>query len=168
MIGNDSLQGSAEGRVLICPAQTEKVVGKRVHFLFSVLQIVDIMKNLSVQPVPFSASYIEGIAKWRDQIIPIVFLEDCLGLATQDIAQYERLVVVRSADRASVHVGSLLGGFKVASAIRMLSLPINCSPASNGWIPDTSLVRGIYEWDEGFLVVVRTENILSGNLSIGV
>jgi hypothetical protein len=49
----------------------------------------------------------------------------------------------------------------------MITLPIACTPVSVGWIPARNLVRGIYEWEKGFLVVTHTEKILFGGNSSG-
>lgn len=35
-----------------------------------------------VQPVPFSPQYIAGVAEWRDQVLPVISLEACLGMET--------------------------------------------------------------------------------------
>jgi len=47
----------------------------------------------------------------------------------------------------------------------MATLPIECKPVSGGWIRERNLVRGIYEWEKGFLVVTHTEKILLGGNS---
>jgi hypothetical protein len=44
----------------------------------------------------------------------------------------------------------------------MLTLPIECSPVSDGWIPENFFSRGVYEWEDGFLVVAHMKNIIDG------
>jgi purine-binding chemotaxis protein CheW len=163
----NSLAPTADQRVIIFPAQTPKVSGKQVHFLFSVLQVLDVVRELAVTEVPFSPSYIEGIAEWRERVLPVISLEECLGLTPSDTRQAQRFMVVRMRKGDNADDTALQGVIKVVSAIRMVSLPIPCTPSSNGRLPRGELVRGIYEWDEGVLVVANMENILSGAMGVG-
>ena len=153
---------SAYRRVIVFPAQTPRIKGRPVHFLLSVLEVADILQELAVQPVPLSPPYLEGIAEWRDRVLPVISLEHCLGLRVKSFRQSPRLVVVRIAEVESDYPGGLHGLLRVAPNMQMLSLPIQCTPASNGCIPREDMVRGVYEWKEGFLVLVHMENILRG------
>jgi len=76
----DSLQATKKQRVLIFPAQTPKVLDRQVYFLFSLVQMEDVIMDAAVHPVPFSPPYIEGVAEWRDHVVPVLSLEECLGL----------------------------------------------------------------------------------------
>ncbi len=160
---NDPKTGINDRRVLIFPSSVTfgSSVG-RVFFLFSLTQIEDILKETPVVDVPFSPSYVQGVSRWRNQVVPVLSLEGCLGLASNGTPDYsERLVMVRSG--VSFEGRRRRSLLRVLSSIRILTLPIPCAPLSSvGWIPNHYLVRGVYKWEEGYLVVVHLENILSG------
>ncbi len=68
------------------PLSAEGEKEKRIHFLFTVAQVEDIIRyEVLVHPVPFSPPHIEGITEWRDHIVPIISLEGCLGIETQPL-----------------------------------------------------------------------------------
>lgn len=157
-----SLQATTKQRVLIFPAQTPKVLDRQIYFLFSLVQMEDVIMDAAVHPVPFSPPYIEGVAKWRDHVVPVLSLEDCLGLKPIKSQKVSRLMVVRVTKKEITKVENHRSMLRVVPPIRMVTLPIACRPVSVGWIPESNLVRGIYEWEKGFLVVIHTEKILLG------
>lgn len=148
-------------KIIIFPALTQTVFGKKIFFVFSVRQVEDIIREIPVSPVPFSPSYLKGIVRWRDCILPVISIEECLGFEVSGVEAANRLITVRGGDgkkeRAMIKTGP---------GLRMLSLPIPCTPASSSeWIPEKHLVSGLYEWEEGFLLCVRIDDILSGTFS---
>ena len=163
----DKSQATAKQRVIIFPAQTPKVSDKQVYFLFSLVQMEDVIMDAAVQPVPFSPPYIEGVAEWRDHVVPVISLEECLGLKSEKSQKARRLMVVRATKKNNTKVESHRSMLRVVPPIRMASLPIECTPVSFGWVPEKNLVRGIYEWEKGFLVVAHTEKILLGGNGFG-
>ena len=151
------------GRVLIFPAQVPKVEDREVHFLFSLRQMEDILMDAAVRPVPFSPAYVEGIAKWRNRVLPVISLEKCLGMESFDTRRHQRLMVVRAPQNKAAQAGADRIMLRVVPPIRMLTLPIDCSPVSGAWISKPNLTRGVYEWQNRFLVVAHLEHILQGN-----
>lgn len=140
----------------------EKV--RRISFIFSVRQVEHIIKEImTIQTVPFSAPYIEGITEWSGHVAPVISLEGYLGFEIPDsepALQDSRLIMIRIPG-----IGDEEGEERViirtTSVIRMVSLPIiPCTPvpsirASGLGILNSERVRGIYEWDEGYLVAPR-------------
>jgi len=51
---------------------------------------------------------------------------------------------------------------RIVPPIRMLTLPIECSPVSDEWIPKNFFTKGVYEWEDGILVVAHMKNIVNG------
>lgn len=159
---NTNMISTPEKRVIIFTAQTSKISNRQVYFLFSQLQMEDLLMDTPVQPVPLSSHYIEGVAEWHDQVLPIISLEACLGMEFQNSFQIQRLMVVRAQKNyyASKDICRVM--LRVVPPIRMLTLPIKCSPASDRWIPKNKFARAVYEWENGFLVVAHMANILDG------
>jgi chemotaxis signal transduction protein len=148
-------------KVLIFAVQTPNVANRQVYFLFSIKQMEDILLGTLVTPVPFSQPYLKGIAQWQDSVVPVVSLEECLGLESSNHQKDTRLIVVRVPRIRGQH-GYYRIMVKVVPPIRMLALPIDCGPVSDEWIRARHLVRGVYEWEDKFLVVAHMEKILDG------
>lgn len=157
---------SSEHRVLVFPAQTPMLSGRPVHFLFSLRQADDILTDAAVMPVPLSPPYIEGIAEWRGQIMPVISLEACLGLEPLESLAETRLAVVRTPQKHETQVAHYRIMVRMAAPIQMLPLPIECTPVSKGWPADRHLTKGVYEWKNGWLVVAHMENIVQGKLEV--
>jgi chemotaxis signal transduction protein len=153
---------SRGAKVLIFPADTLDISEKQVFFLFSMFQVEDILRDVNVQSVPFSPIFIEGIALWRNHVIPVLSLEKCLGLPSDTSAQSIRYVLIRSVGEEGAQKRSLI---RTLSGVRMMTLPIKCHPVPfYHLVSEPVLVRGVYEWENGLLLVVNMENILKGNL----
>ena len=153
---------TTEKRVLIFLAQTPRVSKRQIYFLFSQQQMEDILMDTSVRPVPFSPAYIEGVAGWRNQVLPVISLEACLGMEFLNSAKTQRLMVVRALKNEAAPMGIYRIMLRIVPPIRMLTLPIECSPVSDEWIPEKFFAKGVYEWEDGFLVVAHMKNIIDG------
>lgn len=160
----NSYIGASEQRVLIFQAQTPKVSDRHVYFLFSLRQMEDILMDAVIQPVPFSPSHLAGVAEWQDLVVPVISLEQCLGLDTIRPRQIRRLLVVRTTKEGAAQTPAQRSMLKAVPPIRMVTLPIECIPVPAEWIPEKRLVRGVYEWQKGYLVVVHMGKILDGEL----
>ena len=149
-------------RVLIFSAQTPRVSNRRIYFLFSQHQMEDILMDTAVQSVPLSPSYIEGVAEWHNQVLPVISLEACLGMTSLNSSKTQRLMVVRAIkdDAAPKCIYRIM--LRIVPPIRMLTLPVECSPVRDGWIPEKFFTKGVYEWEDGFLVVPDMKKILEG------
>ena len=153
---------TTEQRVLIFSAQTPRVSNRKIYFLFSQHQMEDILMDTSVQSVPLSPSHLEGVAEWRNQVLPVISLEACLGMEFLNSPKTDRLMVVRAFKKEAAPMGIYRIMLRIVPPIRMLTLPIECSPVSGDWIPGKFFVKGVYEWEDGFLVVADMKNILDG------
>ena len=118
--------------------------------------------DTAVRSVPFSPPYIEGVAEWREQILPVISLEACLGMEHLDSAKIQRLMVVRAIKNLADPMGIYRVILRVVPPIRMMTLPIECAPVSDEWIPDNFYAKCVYEWEDGFLVVANMNNIFYG------
>jgi len=153
---------TSEQRVLIFSALTPRVSNRQIYFLFSQHQMEDILMDTSVRSVPLSPSYIEGVAEWRNQVLPVISLEACLGMESLNSQKVQRLMVVRALKDEAAPMGIYRIMLRIVPPIRMLTLPIKCTPVSAGWIPENFFTKGVYEWEDGFFVVAHMKNILDG------
>ncbi len=153
---------SSEQRVLIFSAQTPPISNKQIHFLISQKQMEDILMETSVWPVPFAPSFIEGVAEWRKQFLPVISLEACMGLEPLNSTKTQRLMVIRAIKDGAAPMGFYRLMLRVVPPVRMIALPIECTPASHEWIPKNFFAKGVYEWEDRFLVVAHLKNIFVG------
>lgn len=153
---------TSEKRVLVFTAQAPKVSSRQIYFLFSQRQMEDILMDTSVQPVPLSPAFVEGLAEWRSQVLPVISLEACLGLEYKKASKVQRLMVVRASKNNATSTGPNRIMLRVVPPIQMLTLPIDCSAASDEWIPHKEYARGVYEWKDGLMVVAHMGDILCG------
>ena len=170
MPGNIS-PSAGEQKVLIFPAMTPTVRNNQVYFLFSIMQVEDIIQEINICPVPFAPSYTEGLGWWREQAIPVISLEACLGLEKKPTRVNPRLMLIRSATQHEIGPGPgqpdsgkgvMRSIIKAYRGIHLATLPIKCTPVAAPWIPHWEFVRGVYEWDQGFLIIADINTILNG------
>lgn len=152
----------AAGHVLIFPARTPGVQGKQVYYLFSLRQVVDVLRQANPQPVPFGPGFAEGVAQWRGRVLPVLCLEQCLGMKTSDETIPLRTIVVRGVHQGNGHEPrELYAIFKVGAAVRQLVLPLACNPIPvPPWITNASALSGVYAMEKTILLVVNLEKIL--------
>lgn len=153
----------AEGdrRILIFPATVKMQASEQqIHFILSVSQVEDIIREVEIRQIPFSPVFIDGVSRWREDVVPVLSFERCLGLKAEAIASVSRYILVRTGEKTKRR-----GLIKTASKIQMAKLPLECQPVDDfRWIPKKELVRGVYEWDAGYLIVTDVNKILSGQM----
>lgn len=152
------------GKAIVFRAMAPEVGGKQVYFMFSMLQVEGILNEITVQSVPFAPSFVEGIALWQNAVLPVMSLEECLGLGTGDSFQTDKMIVVRTGKNSS-DGNEKRSVLRIGSNIHLLNLPIPSKPISCERIPEKQWVKGIFEWSQGILVVADIKSILKGEES---
>ena len=161
-MSDNKLSESYKHRVLIFNAQTPRVLNKKIHFLISQRQMEDILMDTAVRPVPFAPSYIEGLTEWRQEILPVISLEACLGMEYLNSTKTQRLMVIRAKRDEADPMGIYRLMLRVVPPIRMVSLPIECIPVSDDWIPENFFAKGVFEWEDKLLVIADMNKIFTG------
>jgi chemotaxis signal transduction protein len=154
-----------EHKVLICPAMTSHVDGKQIYFLFSLYQVEDIQRELSVHDVPFSEPFIEGITVWRDMTIPVISLERYIGLPLEESKEGQRFIVVRITQGEKNNTEEMRVAIRTERETKMISIPdSNELATSNGWM-NHEHVKGVFDWERGYIVVPETDKLFQGETS---
>lgn len=161
-MGRDTNKKDSIGkRALIFPAMAKKISDRQVFFLISSFQVDEIIDNVPVSSVPFSGQETEGIADWRDRIMPVIRLEHFLGI--QPEGRGMRMLVVRAQDNRQIQTEGLKGIIRVGTGIRNVSMPIPCAPVKpEDWFSSTDMVKGAFDWENSLLVVPDVRKILNG------
>ncbi len=163
-VGNIEKNSRKTGaQVFIFPARTSGFDGNPVYYLFSVRQVVEVLRHVDVQAVPFGPKYAEGVAEWRGHVLPILSLEKCLGLQESNEQMPRRTIVVRSvAENSNGNFHESYAIVKVGAAVHQLALPLACEPVDvPHWVTETACLSGVYQMQERFLLVVNVEKILN-------
>lgn len=149
-----------EHKVIILPAMTTPVDNKQVFYLFSLQQVEDVQKEMTIYPVPFSPMFVEGITVWREIALPVISLERYLGMECVPSIAGQRFTVIRSTVMTHDGTVEIRSAFRTERGIKMIPVPDSSKPINpNGWI-DHEKVKGVFEWDDGFIVVPETEKII--------
>jgi len=155
---NESTE-AAEHKVILSPAMTSPIEGHRIFFLFSLYQVEDIQGTLKVRRVPFSVPYVEGITLWRGHAIPVISLECYMGLSPTKVNGGSRFLIIRSTIESEETGKELRAAIQIGREIRMIPVPLTGEPVeSDRWI-SSDLVKGIYQWENGLIVVPEMEQI---------
>ncbi len=131
-----------------------------IYFLFILYQIVDIIKTVGIRTIPFSSGKLKGITLWNGDLVPVISLEASMGFGTAQADEAKekkekRKILVRTTDENKMVM------IDVNPAIHIIPTPIT-SPVTGfpDWLPDKELIRGIFRWTEGFIIIPHMENIL--------
>jgi len=162
MHANKDLTSSIR-RVLIFPAWISKISGRKVFFLFSLRQVEDILMDASVLRVPFSPPHVDGVAQWRNCIMPVVSLEAFWEPRPLTSRKNQRLMVIRTSHSNETSLSPHRMMLRMTPPVRMLALPIESAPVSPSWIDDKIQTKGVYEWEHGILVVADIDKINKGS-----
>ena len=88
---------TSDTNFFLLPADTDSE--RQLFFIFSKVQVIEIIKDINRFPVPFCPGFIKGVAPYNQQLIPIVCLEEMLGLENSRPGQvYRQFIVVRSSE----------------------------------------------------------------------
>jgi chemotaxis signal transduction protein len=155
------------GHVFVFPARTPVVESKRIYYLFSVRQVVEVLNCVSVHPVPYAPHYAEGVTQWRGRVLPVMSLEHFLGIAVSGDQKHLRSIVVRSITKDSVDMfHEVYTIFKVGAAIQQIDLPMACEPVSvPDWVTNANVLSGVYQLERNLFLVINMGAILDeGNI----
>ena len=150
--------------VLTFPAQIPEISGQKVFFLFSTRQVITVLEEMTVWSLPFSPKFSEGIGFWNNDFVPVICLERYLGFNIEETQRRRRMLVVHAPSRNPDTVGRVQGMIRVGRQMQNMLLPEECDPqVSLGWIPDTTVIKGVYGWERRLFIVVDLEEILNGS-----
>ncbi len=151
-------------RVLVFPARSPGGLGDgALHFLFSMTQVADIVREPAVYPVPRSPAHVIGMSVWRDRVMPVISPERCLGLPAGPTPEpTDRLVALRAPitedGRSRTEGGMVLAG----SPIQMIAPPAATPVTAAGRPVDGRYLLGLYRWEDGYLAVIHLARLLAG------
>jgi chemotaxis signal transduction protein len=162
-------QAAPPSSLIIAPAQGKIQSGESVSFLYSLLQIEEILSAISLAKVPFSPSYVEGLSDWQDLVLPVISLERLLGLVQDPGSIQGNQAIVVKKTQESVEPDNCKRALdRIASGCRLITGVPKATPVfANDFIAEKSVpaIKGIYRWDKGLLIVPNMDHILTGEMN---
>lgn len=160
------VSGQTDSRVLIFPGRTADIEGKPVFYLFSIRQVAEVLTHVDAQLVPFAPAYVQGIAHWRDRVLPVLSLEQCLGIKQSDNQMPQQTIVVRGVTKDSTdNLHELYAICKVGAGVHHLDFPLECEPvAAADHIPNAFYLHGAYQMQKRLLLVINIEKVLKATI----
>lgn len=151
----------AGAQVYMFPAQIPEMEGKKPFYLFSVQQVVEVLRHTDAHYVPFGPKYAEGVSEWRGRVLPMLSLESCLGVKKSDTPMPLRPIVVRTVTEKSGDLQERYAIFKVGASVIQCASSQACEPvAVPNWVTDASCVSGVYQMQERLLLVMNISKLL--------
>ncbi len=164
MVTMDYKKASATS-FLIVPAGLHDKTNQQVSFLFSYIQIEELLRETEVTELPFSPSYVEGITVWSDRIIPVISLERLIGKSEIIMDRDARGIVIKTRQQSEASDNRHHALIRISRESRLLNEMPDCEPlnVSDFVAPDkTCMVPGVYQWQDTLLMVADMSEILSG------
>ncbi len=159
--------GCDEDQQLLTEEQADAIVEDYEEFLcirvsneiygINIMQIKEIVKPREVTEVPRTPSFVSGVVSLRGVIIPILDMNDRLGLVREPATGRERIVVVKHGDDFS---GLLVN--EVIQVVRIAKDRFESAPAVLEGI-NRDFVNGIGRADDRMIILLNLETIADIN-----
>ena len=123
----EAVKKKVAGKVFTFPAFTPAHEGKKVFYLFSVRQVVEVLRDVKILPVPFSSIGAEGVTEWRGRVVPVLSLEKFLGIKRSGDQKAMRTIAIRSVSKRNTdRHKELYAIITVGAKVEQLDLPLEC------------------------------------------
>lgn len=143
---------------------------EKVFLLFSKSQIVEVLREVTINPVPFCADYIEGGTSYFYRLLPVVTPEKVLGLDGDHVKGGKgHFIVVRSSavDPQSGEnlqvVFSASGKLEQPTADTEQRISGMRSIAQPEFLDDSAMTRAVFKKDEAYYIVVDLNRLVLGD-----
>ena len=128
----------------------------------NIMQIKEIITPKQVTEVPRAPSFVCGVISLRGVIIPVLDMNNRLGLNRTVPTGRERVVVVKSESNGERFTGLLVD--RVTHVARILSNGIEGAPLTLDGI-DRDFIRGIGRADNQLLILLNVETVVDFHLT---
>ncbi len=141
------------GQVMLLSVTDEPIDERQCSFGLSLSQILEVVSSLTLIPVPTAPGFVQGLACWRDQPVPVLDLAARLGLTSR--IHEQRLVIARASTDGD------FVAFPVEAAIRSQRLPMESVPCVVPLGVREDLVRGAFELESETLMIPDLRRVLA-------
>jgi chemotaxis signal transduction protein len=143
---------------LIIFSTSQAPSGERpILFGLSISQAPEVLAPLPLTPVPTAPPFVLGLINWRSRPVPVIDLNARLGLAARPMSsgEHHRFLMVRGYQPQSFVC------LPIQPNVRMVQLPLAHRPSHRPLPLNKELVQGIFELEQGTLVIPNMKTLLS-------
>lgn len=136
------------------------------------LTVREILRPLDITPVPRSAPHIRGLLNLRGQVVTIIDLAVCLGLAPTELSDCSHIVILKThQELGAAHRQNLNGYRGPADLVGLLVDAIEDvaeadesaiePPPANLNEAEEQLLAGVHRTDAGLLVLLNLHDLFT-------
>ncbi len=129
----------------------------QVVFGLSITQVPEVLRSVSVTPIPTAPPYVLGLIEWRNRTVPVIDLAARLGLtseANSSLDEQTHIMIARGSGQDA------LVAFPISTGVQVLPLPVDHQPLHQPLPIKQSLAYGMVTWQDRTLVIPNVTNIL--------
>lgn len=141
------------GQVMLLSVTDEPIEKRPCSFGLSLSQILEVVSSLTVIPVPLAPGFVQGLACWRDQPVPVLDLAARFGFKSH--IHQQRLVIARARTDGD------FVAFPVEAAIRSQRLPMTSIPCPVPLGVREDLMCGAFELESETLMIPDLRRVLT-------
>ncbi|MEJ2154669.1 MAG: chemotaxis protein CheW [Desulfobacteraceae bacterium] len=126
-------------------------------FGVDILMVQEIIKDITITPIPDSPDFIEGVVNLRGNIIPIIDLRKRLKLSEKKSVEQEAVWII------ILNIGDRVTGFVVDFVTRVVKVPANSiKPAPDMVVSGlkSDYIRGVCKQENKLMAILDFNKIL--------
>lgn len=140
-----------------------------MYFLFTHVQVAEIIGHHPIQKIPFSARHLLGIIPYQDQLLPVVNVSDlCAPTLQPSRSRYKQLMIIRTGAFDPVTGVPLKLAIMANAAIRTLKLPVQALTNNfihrdpPQWLQASTVLRGFFQWQDAYVALLNLDQLVVG------
>lgn len=140
-----------------------------LYFLFTHVQVAEIIGYQPIQKIPFSDRHILGIVPYQNQLLPVINLSDlCAPTTAPAQNRYKQLMVIRTGAIDPVTGEPLKLAIMANTAIRTLKLSTQALTNSflqqdpPQWLHASKELRGFFQWQDTYVALLYLDHLAAG------
>ncbi len=132
------------------------------EFACNIADVREVLKMISITPLPRSINFVEGVINLRGEVIPVIDLRMRFNLPSVERTDESRIIIVEVEERM---VGLTVDS--VSEVIRLSNQQIQEAPNQVAG-EQTNLIMGVGKIDERMLIILNLERILASEEQIAL
>ena len=143
-------------------------ITESVFCLFSQNQIVEILGQQPIQRIPCSPLYLQGVVRYRDELLPVIDIGQVCNWAAARRGEYKQLMVVRTGAvdsatgepmKAIVSANLRVQTIKLSGQVLATEFTEAPPPPS---LANSGILRGFFRRKEHYLALMNLDQITAG------
>lgn len=126
------------------------------EFGVDIMKVQEIIRLPEITRIPKSPDYIKGVINLRGKIIVVMDLDKRFGMATKEMTDESRIIVV---DIEGTIIGMVVDS--VSEVIRLLAKNVDPTPEIITHKINANYLKGVGKMDDRLLILLDLENIIN-------